>query len=97
MLIEIAHPLRLLLIPACAAVILAVALLQRSRSRKEKISHLLRYLLAVLTVLAMAGTSLSTASPEQASWLLIDIRLPSPRLRFILRGLWRKPQFRQTV
>ena len=73
MLIEFAHPLRLLLIPACAAVILAVALLQRSRSRKEKISHLLRYLLAVLTVLAMAGTSLSTASQEQASWLLIDI------------------------
>ncbi len=71
--VEFAYPLRLLLIPACAAAVLAVALFRRSRSLKEKVSHILRYLLIILAVLAISGTSLMTASPDRASWLVIDV------------------------
>ena len=59
---EFAHPLRLLLIPLCAAVIAAIALIRRSRSLKEKVSHILRYIIVILAVLALSGMSLMTAS-----------------------------------
>ena len=70
---EFAYPARLWLIPACAAVIFLVARLQRSRSLKEWVSHILRYVLIVLTVLALSGLSLMTASPDRAAWLVVDV------------------------
>ncbi len=71
--IEIAHPLRLLWIPVCAAVVFAAARIQKSRSRKERISHALRYPMILLTVLALSGTSLLTASPDRTAWLVLDV------------------------
>ncbi len=70
---EFAHPERLWLIPACAAAVFLIARLQPSRSRKERVSHILRYVLVVLTVLAIAGMSLMTASPDRAAWLVVDV------------------------
>ena len=70
---EIAHPLRLLVIPACAAIVWVTARLYRSRSRKERVSHVLRYLLILLTGLAFAGVSLLTASPDRTAWLVLDV------------------------
>ncbi len=69
---EIAHPVRLILIPVCAAMIFLTARMCRSRSLKERISHITRYILIILTVLALAGTSLLTASPDRTAWLLLD-------------------------
>ena len=51
--VEFLHPLRLLLLPLCALVILIICMLRKSRSRKERISHVLRYVLITLTVLAV--------------------------------------------
>ena len=76
--VEFAYPARLWLIPACAAVIFAIAWLQRSRSRKERVSHILRYVLIVLTVLAISGMSLMTASPDRAAWLVVDVSASMP-------------------
>ena len=71
--LEIAHLLRLLAIPLCAAVVLATVRLRKSRSLKEKISHLLRHVLIVLAALAFAGLSLLTPSPDRTAWLLLDV------------------------
>ena len=71
--VDFMHPLRLLLIPACAAVIFLISRLQRSRSLKEKVSHILRYVLIVLSVLALAGTGILTASPDRAAWVVVDV------------------------
>ena len=71
--VEFMHPLRLLALPACAAVILAICLVRRSRSRKERISHGLRYVLILLAALALAGMSLKTASPDRTAFLLVDV------------------------
>ena len=70
---EIAHPLRLLAVPVCCAVVLGIALIRKSRSRKERISHILRHVLIVLTALAFAGLSLMTASPDRTAWLVLDV------------------------
>ncbi len=70
---EIAHPLRLLAIPLCAAAVLTVARLRKSRSLKEKVSHILRHVLIVLAALAFAGLSLMTASPDRTAWLVLDV------------------------
>ena len=70
--IEIAHPLRLLAIPVCAAIVLWTAHLQKSRSRKERISHILRHVMIVLAALAFAGMSVLTASPDRTAWLVVD-------------------------
>ena len=69
---EIAHPLRLLAIPLCAAVVLWTVHLQKSRNRKERVSHILRHVLIVLTALAFSGVSLLTASPDRTAWLVLD-------------------------
>ena len=71
--VEFMHPLRLLALPVCAAVILAICLARRSRSLKEKISHILRYVIIALAVLALAGMSLLTASPDRTAYLLVDV------------------------
>ena len=71
--VEFMHPLRLIALPVCAAVVLAICLLRRSRSRKERISHILRYVIITLTVLALAGMSLLTASPDRTAFLLVDV------------------------
>ena len=71
--IEIAHPLRLLAIPVCCALVFIVAYLQKSRSLKERVSHILRHLLIVLAALAFAGMSLVTASPDRTAWLVLDL------------------------
>ncbi len=71
--IEIAHPLRLLAIPVCAGIIFLAARIQKSRSRKERVSHILRYVLILLVSLAIAGTSLLTASPDKTAWLVLDV------------------------
>ena len=70
---EIAHPLRLLAIPACCALVLWMVHLRKSRSLKERVSHLLRHVLIVLTGLAFAGTSLLAASPDRTAWLELDL------------------------
>ena len=69
---EIAHPLRLLVFPACALLVAFTAYKLRSRSRRERISHILRYVLLLLSALAFAGTSLRTPSPDRTAWLLLD-------------------------
>ena len=71
--VEFMHPLRLLALPACAAVVLAICLIRRSRSRKERISHFLRYIIIALAVLALAGTGLLTASPDRTAFLVVDV------------------------
>ena len=71
--VEFMHPLRLAALPVCAAVILAICLFRRSRSRKERISHILRHVIIALAVLALAGMSLLTASPDRTAFLLVDV------------------------
>ena len=70
---EIAHPLRLLAIPVCCALVWFAAHLQKSRSLKERVSHVLRHVLIVLTALAFAGVSLLTASSDRSAWLVLDL------------------------
>ena len=70
---EIAHPLRLLVIPVCCALVLWIAHLQKSRSLKERVSHILRHVLIILAALAFAGMSLVTASPDRTAWLVLDL------------------------
>ena len=71
--IEFARPLLLLLIPLCAGAVAAAAVIQRSRSLKEKVSHILRYIMIILTVLALSGMSVMTASQDRAAWLVLDV------------------------
>ena len=71
--VEFMHPLRLLALPVCAAVILVICLLRKSRSLKERISHILRYVIIALAVTALAGMSLLTASPDRTAFLLVDV------------------------
>ena len=71
--VEFIHPLRLLALPVCAAVIFVICRLRKSRSLKERISHALRYVIIMLTVLALAGMSLLTASPDRTAFLLVDV------------------------
>ena len=71
--VEFLHPLRLLAIPVCSLAVFLICRFRKSRSRKERISHGLRYILIILTALALAGMSLKTASPERTAFLLIDI------------------------
>ena len=70
---EIAHPLRLLAVPLCAAAVLLTVRLRKSRSLKEKVSHILRHVLIVLAALAFAGLSVMTASPDRTAWLVLDV------------------------
>ena len=71
--VEFMHPLRLLALPVCAAAVFLICLIRRSRSRKERISHALRYVIITLAVLALAGTGLMTASPDRTAFLLVDV------------------------
>ena len=71
--VEFMHPLRLLALPVCAAVVFVICRLRKSRSLKERISHALRYVIVALTVLALAGMSLLTASPDRTAFLLVDV------------------------
>ena len=71
--VEFLHPMRLLAIPACALAVWLICHFRKSRSRKERISHTLRYILIVLAALALAGTGLLTASPDRTAFLLIDV------------------------
>jgi Mg-chelatase subunit ChlD len=70
--VDFLHPLRLLLLPLCAAAVFAMAFFRRSRNRKERLSHLLRYAIILLTVLALAGTGILAPSPDRTAWLLVD-------------------------
>ena len=71
--VEFLHPLRLAMLPVCALAVFVICRLRRSRSRKERISHALRYVMLALTVLALAGTGLMTASPDRTAFLLLDV------------------------
>ena len=71
--LEIAHPLRLLVIPVCCALVLWTVHLRKSRSLKERVSHLLRHVLILLTGLAFAGMSVLAASPDRTAWLVLDL------------------------
>jgi uncharacterized membrane protein len=73
MAVEFTHPLRLLALPVCAAILFMICRLRKNRSRKERISHILRYVIITLTVLALAGTDLLTASPDRTAFLLVDV------------------------
>ena len=71
--VEFLHPMRLLAIPVCALAVWLICHFRKSRSRKERISHALRYVLIVLAALALAGTGLLTKSPDRTAFLLIDV------------------------
>ena len=71
--VEFLHPLRLLAIPACCAAVAVLCLIRRSRSRKERISHILHHVMIVLAALALAGMGLMTASPDRTAFLLVDV------------------------
>ena len=71
--VEFLHPLRLLAIPVCALAVFLICRFRKSRSRKERISHGLRYVLILLAALALAGMSLKTASPDRTAFLLVDV------------------------
>lgn len=71
--VEFMHPLRLLALPVCAAIVFIICRLRKSRSRKERISHALRYMIILLTVLALAGMNLLTASPDRTAFLVVDV------------------------
>lgn len=71
--LDFLHPLRLLAFPVCAAAVILFCRFRRSRSRKERISHLLRYVLLLLVSLALAGTGILTASPDRTAYLLLDL------------------------
>ena len=73
MAVEFTHPLRLLALPVCATILFMICRLRKNRSRKERISHILRYVIITLTVLALAGTDLLTASPDRTAFLLVDV------------------------
>ncbi len=70
---EFMHPLRLIVLPICAAAVFVICRIRKSRSRKERLSHILRYVIITLTVLALAGMSLLTASPDRTAYLLVDV------------------------
>ena len=71
--VEFLHPLRLLAFPAAALAVFAVCRIRKSRSRKERISHMLRYVILALAAAALAGMSLMTASPDRTAFLLVDV------------------------
>ena len=71
--VEFMHPLRLIALPVCAAIILILCMVRKSRSRKERISHILRHVIITLTVLALAGMSLLSVSPDRTAFLLVDV------------------------
>ena len=71
--VEWMHPLRLLAIPICALIVFGICRLRKSRSRKERISHILRYVIILLAGAALAGTSLLTASPDRTAFLVVDV------------------------
>ena len=70
--VDFLHPLRLLLLPFCAAAVFAMAFFRKSRNRKERLNHILRYVMVALTVLALAGTGILAPSPDRTAWLLLD-------------------------
>ena len=71
--LDVLHPLRLLLLPVCAAAVFAMTFFRKSRNRKERLNHVLRYVMIVLTVLAIAGTGILAPSPDRYAWLLLDV------------------------
>ena len=71
--VDFMHPLRLLALPVCALAVFLICRIRRSRSRKERISHALRYGILALAVLALAGTGILTASPSRTAFLLVDV------------------------
>ena len=70
--LEILYPGRLVLFGICAVLLILGALLFRAKSRKMRLSWALRWVIAGLTVLAIAGCGVLTASPERTSWLILD-------------------------
>lgn len=71
--VEWMHPLRLLAIPVCSLLVLGICRLRKSRSRKERISHVLHHGMILLAGAALAGMSLLTASPERTAFLVVDV------------------------
>lgn len=70
--LEFSHPLLLLLIPLCALAVHLIARRYPSKSKKARISHILRHALILLTVLALAGMSVRSGSSDKAAWILVD-------------------------
>ncbi len=70
--LEFAHPLYLLLAPVCGLIVWLTARRWPSRTRKARISHILRYVLVALTALALSGASVLGGANERAAWLLVD-------------------------
>ena len=71
--VEFMHPLRLIALPVCAAIVFLFCRIWKSRSLKGKISEGLRYAIIALAVLALAGTGILTASPDRTAFLLVDV------------------------
>ena len=66
------HPQLLMLMPICILLVYITAKRRPIKSKKTLISHVLRYILIVLTILALAGTSLPISTGEKVAWILID-------------------------
>ena len=58
--------------PICILLVYITAKRRPIKSKKTLISHVLRYILIVLTILALAGTSLPISTGEKVAWILID-------------------------
>ena len=71
--VEFMHPLRLIALPVCAAIVFLFCRIWKSRSLKGKISEGLRYAIIALAVLALVGTGILTASPDRTAFLLVDV------------------------
>ena len=70
--LDFSHPYLLALVPLCTGFVYVAARRRPSKSKKSRISHALRYVMVVLTVLALAGASIPTGSGDKAAWILVD-------------------------
>lgn len=70
--LDFSRPWFLILIPLCALIVFFTARRWPLKTKKAKISHGLRYLLIVLTVLCLAGTGLPGKTGEKMAWILVD-------------------------
>lgn len=72
MAVELTRPYWLLTLPLCSLLLWLLARRWPRQSRKAQLSHGLHQVMVLLTVLALAGTSVLSPAQEKAAWLLVD-------------------------